>query len=391
MTKAIYYLDPYATKIKANIIDYRQKNGEHWLLLDQTLFYPGGGGQQHDHGTINGKALLDIRQKEGLIWHRVNFAPKSPVNKTSVTLELDWNYRYYQMQQHTGQHLLSAVLHNAGWPTVSVHLGDDYTLIEVDGPQPEAAQLKQIENEAQQIIAQALPVKIHYVEKKLAAKFPLRRPPKELETLRIVEIQNFDFSACGGTHLASVAEVGAIKILGSEKIRGHARIKALIGQKAFQYFDELHRVSLHLKEKLNTDHLQFNDRIAQMQAEISYLKKLKKFYQKYFVEFESKRLAALSEDELLVVQTLQNGEQTDAAEIAKKLSRHFGKIALIQFDRRFFLSAPSPQLFDTIKFLRKNADSLEIKGGGPQGFCQGIMKRNNLQQIGKTIKICLKN
>lgn len=390
MTKPVYYLDPYAKKIKATVVDYREKNGDHWLLLDQTIFYPGGGGQLPDRGTVNGKPLLELRQKDGQIWHKVDFGSNAQHPQSPVTLELEWNYRYYQMQQHTGQHLLSAVLHAHGWPTVSVHLGEEYTLIEVEGSMPEPAMLKQMENEALQLIARALPVTIHYVENEQAQKLPLRRPPKEMDTLRIVEIDGFDFSACGGTHLRSLAEIGMIKIMGSEKIRGHARIKALIGQKAFQYFEELHQVSGLLKEKLNTDHLHFNDRIAQLQEEISYLKKLKKFYQHYFLDFESARLASLAGSEPLIVHTLHNGEQSDAAELAKKLSREFGKIAFIRFDRRFFLSSPSPQKFDTIKFLKNFADSLEIKGGGPQGFCQGIMNRNNLQQIAETIKIHLR-
>lgn len=385
MTVKIFYRDAYAKKINTQVLYHKEKNGEHWLLLDQTIFYPGGGGQLADKGLISGKPLLDICEKDGQIWHKVFLSVEEAPVHSEVSLELDWPYRYYQMQQHTGQHLLSALLHKHGYPTVSVHLGEAHTLIEVEGTLPENTLLRQLENEAQQYIAMALPVKIHYVAREDVDRFELRRPPKELSTLRIVEIDAFDFSACGGVHVANTAEIGAIKILGSERIRGHIRIKALIGQRAFDYFDELHQVNLLLRGKLNTDHLQFNNRLAQMQQDISYLKKLAKFYDKYFIQYESARLAEAMKD-ILVVYKLEQGEQNDAAEIAKKLSKDFGKVACLQFDRRFYLASPGPDVLDTIKFLKDKAESLAIKGGGPQGFCQGLMNKNNLDQIAETIR-----
>ena len=385
MTEKIYYRDPYARKINARVLDHRQKEGEHWLLLDQTLFYPGGGGQLPDKGRISGKPLEEIREKDGQIWHKVALAKEDAAVGSTVALELDWAYRYYQMQQHSGQHLLSAVLHAHGYPTVSVHLGENYTLIETEGAQLENALLRQIEAEVQERIAQALPIVIHYVAREEVASFALRRPPGDFETLRIVEIKDYDYSACGGIHVARISEIGLIKILGSERIRGHVRIKAVIGGRAFEYVDELHQVNLLLREKLNTDHLQFNDRIVQMQEEIGYLKKLAKFYDKYFVRYESTQLANEAEEDLIVTR-LENGEQHDAAEIAKKLSKDFGKVAFVQFDRRFYLSSPAQNVLDTIKFLKEQADVLEIKGGGPQGFCQGVMQKNNLEEIGLALR-----
>ncbi len=380
MTEKIYYLDAYARSISAKVLDHRQKDGEHWLLLNQTIFYPGGGGQLPDKGFIDGKPLGAVKEKDGQIWHKVALTKEAaPIGKT-VNLKLDWNYRFYQMQQHSGQHLLSAVLHAHGYPTVSVHLGEGHTLIETEGAQLENALLRQIETKAQDYIAKSLPVVIHYVAKKDVNSFPLRRQPGDFETLRIVEIKDYDYSACGGLHVACTSEIGMIKIIGSERIRGHVRIKAVIGRRASEYFDELHQVNLLLREKLNTNHLQFNDRIVQMQEEIGYLKKLSRFYDKYFIRYESSRLATETKEDLIVTR-LDYGEQSDAAEMAKTISRDFGKVAFVQFDRRFYLSSPSQNILDTIKFFKEQADALEIKGGGPQGFCQGLMQKNNLQEI----------
>ncbi len=385
MTERIFYSDAYAQKIHARVLDYRRKDKACWLLLDQTIFFPGGGGQLRDRGTINGKTLQEIREKDGLIWHKIEADPKVDWHNSDVILELDWAYRHYQMQQHSGQHLLSSVLHRHGYPTVSVHLGEHHTLIELDGTIPESALLKQVENEVQKHIAEGVAVNVHYMTREEAQHKGLRRPPKDLNTLRVVEIEGIDVSACGGLHVHNTAEIGMIKILGSERIRGHVRIKAVIGRRAFDYFEELHQITLLLREKLNTDHLQFNSRIAQMQEEISYLKKLAKFYDRHFIAFESARLAEATAD-VLVAFRLDYGEPHDAAEIAKALSKNFGKVAFLQFDRRFYLSAPNAQVMDTIKFLKENAEALEIRAGGPQGFCQGIMNKNNFEEIVETIR-----
>lgn len=389
MTEKVFYQNPYTKKLMATVTEVREKEGYLWLLTDQTIFYSGGGGQLPDRGKIDGQLVLDVKEKNGKIWHQLEKENAKFQTGQKVVQEIDWSYRYYQMQQHTGQHLLSAVLDRAGWPTVSVHLGEAYTLIEVEGRLLDSAELKDLEKQTQQLISQALPVFIHWVIPDEIKRFPLRRPPKEFDNLRLVEIKGFDYSACGGTHVQNIAEIGLVKILGCEKIRGRARIKALLGARAFQYLEELHQVNFQLREKLKTDHLQFNERVAQLQEELTYLKRLKKFYQPFFVEVKCNQLVKEADGPAVFLK-LEQGEQDDAAAIAKKLSNDFKKVAFIQFDRRFFLTSPSARLFDTIKFLKEKAESLELKGGGPQGFCQGIMKQNNLEQIAETIKMMIK-
>ncbi|MHB2153974.1 alanyl-tRNA editing protein [Calditrichota bacterium GD2] len=390
MTEKFYYHNPYTAKIVATVLDVREKDGERWVLTDQTVFYPGGGGQLPDRGLIEKQTVTDVKEKNGKIWHKLQKDAAQFTPGQKVTMEIDWPYRFYQMQQHTGQHLLSAVLERAGWPTVSVHLGEAHTLIEVEGRLPETAELHNLEKQAQTMIAHALAVKTHWVTADDMDRFPLRRPPAKFDNLRVVEIEHLDYSACGGTHLQNTAEIGLIKIVGCEKIRGRARIKALIGERAFEYMEQLHQTSVLLREKLNTDHLQFNERVAQLQEELHYLKRLKKFYQQYFVNFTSRELAESTNDALVVFK-MEQGEQDDAAAIAKKLSQTYHKVALIQFDRRFFLTSPSAERFDTIKFIKENAEHLEIRGGGPQGYCQGVMKRNNLKQIAETVNMALKS
>ena len=389
MTEKFYYRNPYTRKLVATIIDVREKDGELWLLTDKTIFYPGGGGQLPDKGKIENQSLLDVKEKNGKIWHKLEKSAGDFRNGQKVLMQLNWAWRFYQMQQHSGQHLLSAVLNKAGWPTVSVHLGQTHTLIEVDGRLPETSELKSVENEALELIREARPVLIHWVTKDELERFPLRRPPKEFDNLRVVEIKDFDYSACGGTHVQNTAEIGLIKIIGCEKIRGRARIKALIGERAFNYLEELHQTNLLLRDKLNTDHLQFNERIVQLQEELIYLKRLKKFYQPFFVQVKAGELAEQNSGPAVVFK-LEQGEQDDAAAIARMLSSEFNKVAFIQFDRRFFLTSPSAQVFDTTQFLKEKAEGLELKGGGPQGFCQGVMNRNNLDQIAETINMMIR-
>ncbi len=388
MTEKFYYRNAYTKRLICSILDVRQTENDYWLLTDQTIFYPGGGGQLPDKGFIENQPVIDVKEKDGNIWHKVTIGKTKFQKGQKVTQELDWNYRFYQMQQHTGQHLLSAVLHSAGWPTVSVHLGENHTLVEVEGGLLQSAEIKEIEQSVREKIAQALPVFIHYVTLKDLKTLPLRRPAKDLDNLRVVEIKDFDYAACGGIHVQNCAEIGLIKIVGVEKIRGRARIKALIGDRAFNYLEELHQTNLMLREKLNTDHLQFNERVTQLQQELIYLKRLKKFYQPYFVKSKSQELVQKNQG-LVIAFRLEQGEQEDAADLARTLSRDYQKVAFIQFDHRFFLASPSRQIFDTIQFLKEQASRLDLKGGGPQGFGQGIMKQNNLKQITETIKMLI--
>lgn len=227
-----YYEDAYTTRFTARITDRRQVDGSPAVVLDETYFYPTSGGQPHDTGTLNGVPVVDVRVGEdGAVLHFL--AAPLPLDVEQVQGEIDWPRRYDHMQQHSGQHLLSQVFYRLfGLETVSVHFGAAVSTLDLDTPRLDEAQLVQAEDAAYAHIWANVPIRTYWVDAETVAGLPLRRPPKVQGPIRIVEIQDFDWSACGGTHVARTGEIGPVALLRAERHRGRTRVHFLCGRRA---------------------------------------------------------------------------------------------------------------------------------------------------------------
>lgn len=380
MSEKIYYLDSYQQSVSAKILEIEESEAGRWLLTDRSIFYPGGGGQLPDRGTIGDAPVTSIKSVDEHVWHLIPTEFSAQVGQ-EIEMRIDWDWRFYNMQQHTGQHLLSHILFERNMPTVSVHLGEDYTLIEVDGVFPDAALLNEIEKLANELIRRALPVRVYWVSREEIGRFPLRKPAGDWQQLRVIEIDGLDYSACGGTHVQNTAEIGLIKLVSVEKIRGHGRIKAFIGDRADVYFTALHQSSAQLKDMLKCEVDQFAARFTAQRDEMTRLKKEREFYRQSFVESQSRQLAAQSADSLFIVHHLAEGGWPDALDIARSLGINFRKIAFIWFENRFALISPDANVFDVQQFMKDFREKLGLNGGGSQGLAQGMIVRVNERQI----------
>jgi alanyl-tRNA synthetase len=218
------------------------------VILDRTAFYPEGGGQVADRGELNDQPVLDVQKHGGQIRHylRQSLAEGSVVKGT-----IDWTRRFEHMQQHTGQHIVSASLITAaGYPTISAHLGDRYTAVEIDTDDIQEQQIRAAETLANQRVTENLPVQIHWIGPAEVQRYNLRKPPPEVDKLRIVEIEGVDAAACAGTHVATTGEVGLIKYDGLEKIRGRLRLHWLIGRRAYEDTRDKDRLIAALNREL---------------------------------------------------------------------------------------------------------------------------------------------
>ena len=221
------YDDAYLTRFHARIIERGENPRE--LYLDQTAFYPLSGGQPNDSGEIGGVPVLDIIDEGDRIQHLV----ARPVEGEDVECEVDWLRRFDHMQQHSGQHLLSAVLNETlKMPTISFHLGRDASTIDVAVRSLSPEQVRAAEQRANEIVFENRPLSIAYEHASEAQN--LRKPSEREGTLRIVTIDRLDRSGCGGTHVHSTGEIGPILIRKLEKIRGNIRIEFLCGGRAVQ-------------------------------------------------------------------------------------------------------------------------------------------------------------
>lgn len=224
-TERLYYTDPYLRRFTARVAGSEANR----LYLDRTAFYPTSGGQPNDLGSISGVAVESVEDEGDRIAHLMAGA----VSSGEVECEIDWARRFDHMQQHSGQHLLSAVLASLfGIQTVSFHLGTDVSTIDVDAPSIDAGRLAEAESRANEIVFENRPTGIVFARH--TDDLGLRKASEREGELRIVTIADLDRSACGGTHVRSTAEIGPVAIRRLDKIRGTVRIEFLCGARAIR-------------------------------------------------------------------------------------------------------------------------------------------------------------
>ena len=237
-TQKYYEADAYRREADAVILTAEPDGrGGGKLALDGTVFYPEGGGQPADHGTLtlpDGARLTvtDVHEQSGVIWHRVDALPDTAVPGTVVTGRIDWAWRFDKMQQHTGEHILSGILHQMfGAENVGFHIGSD--AVRMDTSVPISAEgLREAELAANRIVWQNVPVLITYPTREELARMTYRSK-KEIEgQVRIVTIPGADVCACCGTHTAATGAVGQIKILAAENYKGGVRLSIVCGERA---------------------------------------------------------------------------------------------------------------------------------------------------------------
>jgi len=232
LTRRLYYEDSHLRAFEAVVQAVEERDGSLWASLDRTAFYPGGGGQPPDRGTIGGRAVTEVSESQGRIWHRVD---GSLASGSTVPSEIDWPRRFDHMQQHTGQHILSrAFVELASTDTRSFHMGEDEVTIDVDHAGPAEDLLRAVEERASTIVWEDREVTTHVVSREEALRFPLRKPPDVEGPVRVVEIGAYDWSACGGTHVRRSGEVGLIAILGTERYKGGTRVSFVAGGRALR-------------------------------------------------------------------------------------------------------------------------------------------------------------
>jgi alanyl-tRNA synthetase len=228
-TEHLYYANPYLCRFSGQVIARQLVGGRPAVALDRTAFYPTGGGQPNDTGTLAGVPVIDVVVSEGLVWHLVG----GEIPDGEVVGEIAWARRFDHMQQHTGQHVLSqAFIRTADADTVAFHLGASASTIDLDRSELGPDLIESAEAAANAVIDRALPVTSVSVGDAQLSQIPLRKPPKVTEDVRVVQVEGFDWSACGGTHVANTAEIGQVKIVGTERRGAELRISFLCGRRA---------------------------------------------------------------------------------------------------------------------------------------------------------------
>jgi alanyl-tRNA synthetase len=266
MTERLYYSDCYLTEFRARVVD-ADDSGKR-LYLDRTAFYPTSGGQPFDLGTLDGASVVEVVDDGERVAHVLD----APLSATEVDGRVNWRRRFDHMQQHTGQHLLSAVFEELyQMRTLSFHMGAEVSTIELGAASLSAAQIERVEDRCAAIIAEARPVVVTFEDAEAAAG--LRKESQRTGTLRIVSIEGLDRSACGGTHVRSTAEIGLVLTRKLDKVRNNVRIEFVCGQRALAQARTDYRILAAVGRALSSPFERAPDLIASQAERIKTLEK----------------------------------------------------------------------------------------------------------------------
>jgi alanyl-tRNA synthetase len=286
-TRRLYYENAYLLEFEAALVARTDHQGRPAVILDATAFYPESGGQPWDRGRLNGVEVLEVHDLDGAIVHVLAAElPPGPVRG-----RIDPAVRADHMQQHTGQHVLS----QAFWEllkgeTLSFHMGLEVSTLEIGLKSIADADADRVEDRANAVVWQDREVKTYFVPEERIGEVPLRRPPKKSGLLRVVEVDGFDYSACGGTHVRRTGEIGLIKLGGAEKIRGNLRFEFLCGGRALGDYRPKDRTVRRLAASFSCAAGEVAGQVEKLQAEGRVLKKRVRQLGDLLAGFESQEI-----------------------------------------------------------------------------------------------------
>ncbi len=289
-TDRLYYSQPATQAFDAVVVRAEPRGDQTAVWLDRTAFYPTSGGQPHDVGTLAGAPVIDVQDDDaGDVMHLVGAG--APQAGAAVHGTIDWTRRVDHMQQHTGQHLLSAVLEQLfSARTVSFHLGTESSTIDLDG-ELTPSQLARAEHEANAVIWRDAPVSIRFVTEEDAKRLPLRKETARSGTLRLIEIEGVDLSACGGTHVDRTGAIGQLALSAWERFKGGQRLEFLCGRRALERFQLLREVTAASLRQLSVLPAELPAAIERLQLELREQKRTSAALQVTLAGYEAVALA----------------------------------------------------------------------------------------------------
>jgi alanyl-tRNA synthetase len=386
MTERIYYGDPYAKAFEARVVERLEWNGHPAVVLDRTAFYPTGGGQPYDTGLLNAVPVLEVveREGDGAVVHLVG----EPLESEQVEGRIDWEHRFDLMQQHTGQHILSAVfVAQLGANTVGFHLSDEYATIDLDQAPLRADDLSRAEAVANDIVFESREVVARFVPDKEIPTLPLRKPVAHKGPVRIVEVQDLDCSACGGTHVQATGEVGLIKITRSERRGTETRVEFLCGKRALSDYAAKNAMVMGLAQEFTIGHWELADLVHRLAEDLKETRRDLRRTRDALLDAEALALwhQAQSVEGFRIVQShLSRRTPDDIKHLAQRLITHPRTVALLategqEGERSYFSFGRSDDLDVHMGNLVSQAcEIIGGRGGGRPNFAQGGGPRGDL-------------
>lgn len=371
MTTRLYYQDQQLAEAAVTAIEIGRDGKGDYAILDQTCFYPEGGGQPADTGTIGDATVLDVQTVEGEIHHYT----EQPLERGSYKARINWDRRFDHMQQHAGQHVLSAVFDDGqNMKTTSFHLGVERVSIDLNAPDLTAEQLEEAETAANAVIRQHMPITTKWVTDQQAAGMALRKPPAVTGDIRLVQIDGVDLNACGGTHPQNTADIGLIKIIGTEKAKGGTRVYFLCGERAMGQFQFLTTTADELGRLLNAPASELTEAASALLHEKASLEKEIKEMRLRLLEAEAATI--VNSEEQVIERVFENRSIKEIQQLARFVVAQAPAVKLLfliaeEKDIRFVCAKGKEASGDMREILQKLLALADGKGGGNTDFVQG--------------------
>lgn len=378
MSDKLYYHNAYQRTFTANVVERFTREGHQAVVLDQTCFYPTSGGQPPDRGKLNGQDVVDVflRESDGAIVHLLS----GELWEDDVTGEIDWARRFDHMQQHTGQHVLSqAFIKVAGAETVGFHLSDDSVTIDLQRAALKPAEIEGAELLANEIIWEDRPILVHVVSEDQARELPLRKVPDlESDSLRLVEIEGFDLTACGGTHVDRTGAIGLIKIVKLERRGDELRVFFRCGRRALLDYRQKNGIINRLATTLTTGYWNLEENIGNLLEENKEAQRQLRKQRDELLRYEAHDLVRetpVNKQARVVTRCFIDRDGQEVQGLARALAEHEGTVALLgvagdKSQLVFARAEDAPgQMNQLIKSALQTLDN--AGGGGSATFAQG--------------------
>jgi alanyl-tRNA synthetase len=387
LTERLYYQDSYLKEFRAKILKKIKIDNQPAVVLDETAFYPTSGGQPHDKGVIQDVPVVEVVEEGDEIIHILKEELKEEIN-SEVVGKIDWERRFDHMQQHSGQHILSAAfekLWNAD--TVSFYLGDEICTLDIMKDNITSEEVKKAEILSNNIVLENKPIKVYFVDQERANELNLRKIPPQKEDIRIVEIKDFDVCACCGTHCGTTGEVGLIKILKWEKRGVKIRLDFICGKRSLKDYYWKNELIKNISNKLTIKDTELGEAVERMLEERKETRKELREIKEKLQDYEAKDLinkSSLRNDGIKIINKVfeESNFQEVRVLVQKIIDLDDGVVVLAGIKNKGegegvkILFACSRVLkYDMNGLIREAGKFIEGRGGGAPNFAQSGGKK----------------
>lgn len=376
-TEKLYFENAYLKEFSARVIGREIRDGQRLVILDRTAFYPESGGQPHDLGILNGVKVIRVEEEDGVIFHFLD----GELAGDEVKGQIDWPRRFDHLQQHTGQHILSEAFYQlVRGETLSFHLGQEESTIEIGLESIKDETLFQVERLANEMVFSDLEIKTYFLPEEKIPEIPLRKLPKKTGLIRIVEVNGFDYSACGGTHCKRSGQVGLIKIIRQEKIRGHIRFSFICGFRALTGFEHRRQWLQAAARLLTGEEKEVPAGVSRTLAELRNLKKKQKKMEESLAIFEAKEMLAGNQSKI-ISGLFQDKSQDEIKFLALQLVHRAEVVAVLAGltadSFQLVIAAADSLKTDVRQVVPVLQAEIKLKGGGSQTLVQLVSEEKD--------------